>query len=223
LKLNKGILKPAESFPEISEFKAITGIILGLAFAVSLYLLLYLTRDIFRVLSIISAQNDVASIWILSDAETRFYNFFYASIALIIGQSVCLTYWFDLPRKYFSRRNLPRHLVVPDQKGLNYFFLSWFSQLAVLFGVFFCVAIPAGFRFINLHQDYKEIFFLIPIVLYLNTWTSIRRRYKKQSFKWMIITLITLSLLSYGLSRINPVDYRSINQILMNSDTKEST
>ena len=216
-------MKPAESFPEISDFKAITGIILGLAFAVSLYLLLYLTRDTFRVLSIISAQNDVASIWILTDAETRFYNFFYASVAVILGHSVCMTFWFDIPRKFFSGRNFPRHFLVPDQRGLNYYFLSWFSQLAVVFGVFFCISTPAGYRFINLFQDYKEIFIMIPIVLFLNMWISIRRRFKKQSLRWMIITFLILTLLSFGLSRINPVNYRSINQILMNFDLIEST
>jgi len=116
--LKKGILKPVENFPEISGLKTVTGIIVGLAFAVSLYLLLYLTRDTFRVLSIFTAQKDIVSFWNLSDSETRFYNFFYASISLILGQSACLIYWFDLPRKYFSGRNYSRHFIVPDQKDL---------------------------------------------------------------------------------------------------------
>ena len=55
----------------------------------------------------------------------------------------------------------------------------------------------------------------ILIVLFLQTWVTIRRVYKQKALKWMLYSAAIISVLAFALSKINLIDYQRINQICL--------
>lgn len=51
---------------------------------------------------------------------------------------------------------------------------------------------------------------------------NIRRLFNGKSFRWMLLSFILLSVLSLGLSRINLIDYKTINQIILSKNINYS-
>ena len=47
----------------------------------------------------------------------------------------------------------------------------------------------------------------------MQTWNTIRQLFKQRSTKWMLISITIVSISSFGLSRINIVDYEAINKM----------
>ncbi|MCL2073075.1 MAG: hypothetical protein FWH18_04075 [Marinilabiliaceae bacterium] len=151
---------------------------------------------------------------ILSDEEVNFYNLFFAYLSLIFAQSFCLSQWFGKPRKFFEKRNIHKSVIINDQKNLNIYFFSWFTRLTTIYALGMMMSI-SGFYVFSFYPEYNYISVLIIIVLFLQTWVSIRRIYKRKSFKWMLFSAAIISVLSFGLSRINLIDYQKINQIYL--------
>ena len=187
------------------------GLFSGLFFAFCFYALLYLTRESFRIMSL----TDDYDLWILTDKEVSFYNLIFAFISVIFAQSICFVFWFDRPLKLVSKRKFQRTTIVHEQKALNLFFLFWFSELAVIYGLTFSSTYQGGFYAFSFYPKYNYIFILTILVLFFQTWNSMRRINKKQSLKWMFISMIVVSTIAFGLSKVNLIDYKSINDIAL--------
>ncbi|MDQ2177054.1 biopolymer transporter ExbD [Marinifilum sp. D714] len=205
--MKKRILNIDSKIFEIPRFRLITGILIGLFYSFAFYSFLYLIREVFRILSVTEDYD----LWILTDKEVYFYNLFFAFISVIISQSVCFAFWFDRPRKFFEKRHYRKTTIVNDQRVLNWYFLSWFSKLAIVFGIMFGLAFHGGFYVFSFYPDYNYIFILIIIVLFLQTWNTIGLTFKRKSLKWMLLTGVIISIIAFGLSRINLIDYKAIN------------
>ena len=149
----------------ISRFKIIIGILVGLFISITFYSFLYLMREGFRILSVTEAYD----LWILTDKEVYFYNLFFAFIAVIIGQSVTFIFWLDRPNSIDRKQNHRKISIINDQRALNWYFLSWFSILAIVFVLMFGLTIDGGFYVFSIYPDYNYIFILIVIVLFLQT------------------------------------------------------
>lgn len=178
------------------------------------YSFLYLSRELFRILSV----TDTYDIWFLSEKEVSFYNLFFAFISVIIAQSIFFTLIFERPRKFYEKKRYLRISIVNDQRVLTWSFLSWFSKLAALFGLWFGFSIHGGFYVLSLYPDYKYLFVLLIVVLFFQTWNTIRLMFKKFSLRWLITSIIIVSISSFGLSKINLIDYKSINDIFTNKN-----
>jgi biopolymer transport protein ExbD len=175
-----------------------------------------MTREVYRVFSISFTYD----IWLLSKSEVDFYNLIFAFIAVIVGQSMCFVYWFDRPRSFKAGRGLRRVSVVNDQRTLNWFFLSWFSKLGVAFGAMFSLRWSIGYRALSLSPEFNYMFILIVIVLFLQTWVTLRLTFRRTSLKWMIASMFVVSILSFGLSRINLIDYKALNQMVLQENIR---
>ncbi len=193
---------------EIPRIKLITGILIGLFYSFAFYSFLYLIREAFRLLSVTEDYD----LWILTDKEVNFYNLFFAFISVIISQSVCFVFWLDRSRGFFEKRHYRITTIVNDQRVLNWYFLSWFSKLAIVFAIMFGLTFHGGFYFFSFYPDYSYVFILIIIVLFLQTWNTIGLTFKRKSLKWMLLTGTILSVIAFGLSKINLIDYKAINQ-----------
>lgn len=209
--LNKHFLEKKPKFIEISRFRLVLGIILGLLYSFAFYSLLYIIREVFRLVSVTEDYD----MWVLTDKEVNFYNLFFAFLSVVIAQSVCFTYWFDRPRNVFCRMNHIKSTIVHDQRALSWYFLSWFSKLAVLFGIWFGICYRGGHYTFSIYPDYKHIFVLVIIILFFQTWNKIIRTFKRKSYKWLMVSLLVVSSLSWGMSRINLVDYKAVNEVYL--------
>jgi hypothetical protein len=94
---------------------------------------------------------------------------------------------------------------------LNWSFLNWSSKLTFIFGILFSKTFYGAYYVFSLYPEYRYIFILIVIVLFFQTWNTIRLTFRRNGFKWMGISIVIVSSLSFGLSKINLVDYKKIN------------
>ena len=211
MKMKHRFLNIEENFPAITRKNIIISIVAGLFFSFVFYSFLYLSREIFRLFSI----SDKFSFMVLSDKEVSFYNLFFAFLSLIFAQSICLSHWFGKPRKLFEKRHIHKSAIINDQQFLNSYFLSWFSRIATLYAFFMVMPSWGGFYVFSFYPKYNYMFFLILIVLFLQTWVAIRRVYKRKALKWMLYSAVLISVLAFALSRVNLIDYKRINQICL--------
>ena len=212
--LSKNFLHKEPNFIELSRFRLIVGGILGLLYSFSFYSFLYIMRESFRILSVTEKYD----LWVLTNKEVTFYNLFFAFLSVIIGQSVCFVFWFDQPKKIFGIRNHRKTAIINDQRFLNWYFLSWFSKLAVVFGLFFGFTFHGSWHLFSLYPDYNYVFILIIITLFLQTWNTIRLTYIRKSLNWLLASIVCVSVLSFGLSKINLTNYKVINKSILSKN-----
>ena len=196
---------------EIPKTQLIYGLLIGISVAFICYSSFYLYREVFRYISI----TDDSDLWILSDKAVSFYNLIFGFMAVIFGQSAFFLFIFNRPKKIPERKHYLKISIVNDQRFLNVYFLYWFLNISLLFAIFSGNVVQGGFHVLNFYPEYNYVFILIVIVLFLQTWTSIRRKYKQRSIKWFIISVSFLTLSAFGLSRINLIDYKAINEICL--------
>lgn len=209
--LKKNFLHTDIKSLEISRFRFVAGIIIGFLYSFVFYSFACMIREGFRLLSV----TEYYDFWELTDSEVNFYNLFFAFISVIIGQSICFTFWIDRPKKIFRKVNFRRSTILNEQRVLNWYFLSWFSKLAVCLGIFFGPTLHGGYYVFSFYPDYNYIFILIIIVLFFQTWKTIRQVFKGRSIKWLLIAMIILSGISFGFSKIQLIDYKKINEGLL--------
>ena len=195
----------------LSKRQFLTGLILGIFFAFSLYAFLFSIRELIRIFSL----NENYDLWILSDKEVHFFNLFIAYFSVILGQSVAFNYWFNKPRQSFEHDNRKKANIFVDQWFLNWNFFYWFFQIVVLTGVFFINAAHFSHVKLAIYPKYNYVFYLIIIVLFLQTWTKIRFYCKRKSREWMLYSFLILSIIALGFSKINIIDYKKLNQSLL--------
>jgi hypothetical protein len=208
--LIKGFIKNTSAL-NFDKKRFFIALALGLLFAFSFYSFFNVMREIFRLLSV----TEYYDIWWFSDKQNHFYNLFFAFISCIFGQSIAIQYYFDKPSFFFRKSIIRTSSVLNDQRVLNLYFLSWFSKLAILFAFLFAMAIKGGFYFLDIFPNYNFVFILIPIVLFLQSWISLRLKLKNKSLKWMLYSFLTITIISFGLSRINYLDFKKTNNVFL--------
>lgn len=208
--LRKKSLFNETSFPTISRMQLIIGIVLGLLYSFLFYSFLYSSREILRVLSITESYD----LWILTDKEVNFYNFVFAFISLIVAQSVPISYWLDRPLIRIGKCSFRKISILNDQRGLSWYFIFWFSKLGIAFGVAFGLGFRLFYTF-SLYPSYIYLFVLFILVLFLQTWNTLRLLFKRNSLKWMISLFLLECVIAFGYSRINLIDYHKVNETLL--------
>ncbi len=196
----------------ISRFRLIAGIVAGLFTSIALYGFLYMMRETFRLFSI-SGEYDI---WVLSDAEVNFYNLFFALLAVVYGHSLCISYWLDTPRRLKDKIFRRRNSIVNDQRVFNWFFIQWFFRVATLIGFLYCFSFRGWHYIYKLYPKYNYMLILIVVVLYLNTWNSTRLLFKNKSVRWLLVSIFITVSLSFSISRINFINYRELNGLVLN-------
>ncbi len=187
--------------------RLVLGLLIGLAYSFSLYGLLVVVRETIRIMS----YDHVFNFWVLNEEEVNFYNLFYAFIAVIFGQSACFSFWTEGMREKLRRYPTRQVRMIHDQRFLNFSFLMWFGQLAFLYGLFFSFSYVDMNAFLSFYPQYGYIFVLLILVLFLQSWVSIRLVFKRGSLRWMFLSAVFVTVLSFGLSKIPIVDNKELD------------
>jgi biopolymer transport protein ExbD len=186
-----------------------TGIIIGLLYAIIIYSFLYLSREAIRIGFVLSYNYDV---WVLSDEEVNFYNFFFASVSMLFGHAICFNFWIHYPKKFGekNKKYFKKFSILNDIWGLNTAHFMYITKLGSLYGVWFGCTL--GFYVFSLYPKIKYLLIAIIIVVFLDQWKALRLMYPKKSLKWMGTSMIVIVSLSFGFSRINVINYKKINE-----------
>ena len=193
----------------LSTFTLVSGVVVALLMSFILYFFSCVMLEAFRLMTITTEYD----IWVPSEKERSFYQLFFAFVSTLLAQSFCLAYWFDGPRKFFGRRHRSAIQIVNGQRNLNWYFLSWFAKVVLVW--FIVLGFPGAFYAFSLYPDFKHLFILIIIVLFLHPWVTMRLAYKRKTLKWMALSAVLVTVLAYSLSRINVVDYKSLENAFL--------
>lgn len=202
--LEKHFLHESSPFKDISKIRFWGGILTGLFFGVSLYLVINVSIG---VISFSSFHTHFHERWSFSKEELNFYNFFFAFVALNFGQSICFRTWFHKKRKWRKRGYYQWQSIQIEQEFFNWTFLFWFIKMLLFYFIILTFSTTDNeIPNLSFYPDYNFMFILILITLFLYPWLSIRKKFKNKALKWMLVSALTLSALSFGLSKYSYVE-----------------
>ena len=193
----------------LSTFKLVSGIVVALVMSFVFYAFSCVMLEAFRVVTV-TPEYDM---WVFGNEERFFYQLFFAFISVIFAQSFCLAYWFDGPRRVFEKGHRSAVMIVNGQRNLNWYFLSWFAKVVLCWLVL--ITFPGWFYIFPLYPGLTGLFILIIIVLFLHPWVAMRLAFKRKTLKWMALSALMVSALAFGLSRINLVDYKTLENTFL--------
>ena len=193
----------------LSTFKLVSGVVVALLMSFVFYFFSCAMMEAFRLMTV-TPEFDI---WVLSEKERSFYQLFFAFVSVILAQSFCMAYWFDGPRRFFEQRHRWAVQIVNGQRNLNWYFLYWFAKVLLCW---FCIfSFPGAFYAFSLYPDFKHLFILLIIVLFLHPWVAMRQAFKRKTVKWIALSAALVAVLAFGMSRINVVDYKSLDNTFL--------
>ena len=200
-----------ESIP-ISRFRFWGGFIVSILLSFSLYQFFIFGRDLLRLFTFSDHFNYLE----FSQNELLFYNLFYAFLALIIGQSFFLKIIFDTNKKFGEKRiQFKRKKIVHNQNIWIWLFLLWFFRFATMYSFLNMVGFgqkvnyaPIFYEYFSFYEEYPYLFVLIIIVLFSQSWQGLGLTIRNY-FKYLMRSFLLLSVLAFGFSQINLVDFES--------------
>ncbi len=209
MKLNRRFYDSSINFKIISVGRVVLAVTMGLFSAFIIYSFFYVLRESFRVMSFGFEQLPN----ILNESERNFYNLFFAGLSIVLGNSITVLYIFSRPNRILSRLNPKGRRILNDQIFLNFNFSYWFTKIGLVFGVFSMCCMD--FNFI---PYFKPFAYLLLIVLYLESWKNLSSVFKKNRFRLQFTHLIVLLVLTLALSRVNVINYTSIDKMLLKNN-----
>lgn len=200
----------------LSTFKLVSGAVVALLMSFVFYFFACAMLEAFRLVTVTPEYD----IWVLGEKERAFYQLFFAFVSVILAQSFCLVYWFDGPRRIFERRHHSAVRIVNEQRNLNWYFLCWFAKVLLCW---FCIfSFPGAFYAFSLYPDFKHLFILLIIVLFLHPWVAMRLAFKRKTMKWMALSAVLVTILAFGMSRINVFDYEKLENTFLSRNVYHS-
>ena len=188
------------------------GIILGMIVSICLYVFAFYIFETLRSCPQFSRNN----LYIFTENEMSLYKWFYAVSSIILGHAITIKFLSSNVKRQINTPKKARIRLINIQNDQTYFstyFLHWiFGCLCWLgFIINFSPYYWSRMR-IDFYEDYTYLFFLLPLVLWLSSWTNLLRLFKRKTYKWMLISFVSIFILSFGLSQVNVVDYKGFNE-----------
>ncbi len=199
----------------LSKKRFTVGVLLGLCYAFVVYGLMYMIREACRIFSIAMT----GSLWVFNPEEVFFYNWNFAFLALIIGQSITIGFCLDRPRKAFQEKSKNRRLsIIVDNRMLSWNTVAWYAKVGYLISIIVMMMPISGDDTISFYKDYGYLFILMNLILFYHSFMTIRRIYKKKSRVWMGITFISFLVISFVMANIHIIDYNKVNKQILDKD-----
>ncbi|MFI1771782.1 hypothetical protein [Thalassobellus citreus] len=197
------------SFKRVPTNWVVISIMIGLLSTLTIYSFLCALNEAFRLFSF--GYDDTPHIF--NSSERRFYNLFFAGLSIVFGNSITILSITSRPSRVISRLNPLRKRIINDQIFLNFSFSYWFVKIGFVFGVITMCCVD-----INFLPSFKLYAYLLLFVLYLESWKALSRVLPKNRIKIQFLHLVILIVLSFGLSWVNVIDYKSIDKGLLENN-----
>ncbi len=196
------------SFNKIPINWIIISVVVGLLSALTIYNFFYVIRESFRVMTFGFANLP----YTLTEEDRNSYNLFFAGLSVIFANSITINMLLSRPSNILSWRNPIRRRIVNDQVFLNFNFTYWFTKMGLCFFVFSMCCLDFDF------SPYVGVLStLLLLVLYFDSWKGLIRIFHRNRFKVQTIHFGVMLFLTFGLSKINTVNYKSIDKAAVES------
>ena len=158
------------------------GLIAGLISAISISLFFNHSREVLRLYTGISSD-----LLILEENKLLFFNYFFSFLSTVLGLSI--TIWIWMQNKKHNRRKDR----IYKQLSITYGILIFWVILMIIsrFGSILPIVLfgrPGYDNHLNLHDEYWILFVLIPIVVFTQSWFTVRLVY--QAGRWIFLSFL---------------------------------
>lgn len=203
--LQKGFLRNRTK-PNISKKRFWTSVAVGLGASFSIYTFLCFINLSFGLLDFGTANYALVK----EPAERYWENFNFALIALVLGNALFLLNIFRKPDKNPVPGNV-RLAIINEQRFLQFNF----SYLLLKLGFF--VAYISTFVETRLSEN-KFILAFVAIVVFLESWKSIIKYYKRIAYKPLLLSFSIILTLAFCLAFTSVFQYKKIEAFQVNTN-----
>ncbi|MEW4925114.1 hypothetical protein [Algibacter sp. 2305UL17-15] len=203
MKLKRRFYDSSINFSNISTERLVLGVLIGLAYAFAIYGFAYLVRESIRLMS--SGFGHLPNI--LNENERNIYNWFFAALSLIFGNSIAISIILGGTNHCFGKKQIKNRRIINDQLFLNSSFAFWFLKISYIIGIF-----SMSFTDFNFLPEFIGFIIILIIVLYLEIWKTLSLVLRRKRFKIMIVHFILFMTFSYGLSNFELIDYEHLDK-----------
>ncbi|WP_196888163.1 hypothetical protein [Aureivirga sp. CE67] len=190
------------SIQKIGKLRFWFGIISGVFSAFSIALFINHFRESYRYLTSFSSE-----LIVFSEQEQNFYNLFVSTFSISLGFS--LTVWIWLYKPFKGRMKIRFFKQLSNSIVLYFFWLSLMAfftigySLATIYGLF-------GFNMnLNLSEEFKYLFILIPIVFFYQNWLILKLQYR--IIKWFFYSLPVFLIITLSVNYVSSINPETLN------------
>ncbi|WP_299623683.1 hypothetical protein [uncultured Tenacibaculum sp.] len=195
------------SIQNIGKLRFWIGIISGFVTATTLSLIFNRAREIIRFSTSISED-----LLTFEDAELAFFNYFIVSLCTALGLSVTIRIWVESTISKKKKHNFLKQQIRTNTVLFFWIILFLAVKLAYLFIFLIAAEVSSNSGHpINLYKDCSSLFVLLPIVIFINSWSLLRLLYK--SIKWILISIVVSFFTILILYRTTTVNQEILNDI----------
>ena len=193
------------SIQKIGKQRFWIGIISGLFSAIVISLTFNYFRELFRFFTTLSAD-----LFILEKSELLFYNYFFSSLATVLGLSVTIAIWMTNNNHKRKKDKIYKQL-----SRTNILFTFWLILMMIAkFGSivpFILYGMPGYDNQLNLFEEYWLLFVLIPIVVFAQNWFIVRLIYRSE--KWILFSFVICFVITFTLKTTTSVNQEILNNV----------
>ena len=204
----KGKFRKSLSWNHFAKSRLWFSAILGLGFALLFYAFLKVGFEVVRYGTFSFSYNDSV---IMDPLIRRKMNIFMAAMAVLLGNSVGITYLFRRSSKSISRRIHSQ--ILNNQALVLPAFLYVFLKCAFMTGGLFLVAVNLEFQ-----NFFFQIMWLLIVVFYLESVKALSLYLGRQRYKVLGVHFVIVILLVGGLSYISIVDSSKMEEIYLSNN-----
>jgi len=179
------------------------GIVAGLISAISISLFFNHSRESLRLLTSFRAD-----LLILKGNELQFFNYFFSFLSTVLGLSI--TIWIWMQNKNHNRR---KDIIYKQLSITNTLLFFWIILMIISrFGTILPIVLfgTTGYDdHLNLYEEFWILFVLIPIVVFLQSWFTVRLVYK--AGKWILLSLLFCIITTFTLRLTTTVNQEKLN------------
>lgn len=211
-KIQKGVFTGNAQLPSFSKVLIARAVSRGLATAMVVYAFAYMVSEVFQFIPASLGALEILA----NDQERTFFNRFYAYLALISGQNVCLSILLSSLKRHQPK--FKGHLfrgAKHDQTNLLIFTL----YVVTAFGVDNAFVFGHGlFSSLGFYDQHRYITWILLVVLFLHSWTFILRIYRKQVLKYMLYSALAIAFMGFGLGKVEMLPIEKMKHAARQSD-----
>lgn len=180
------------------------GIAAGVISAISLSLFFNYSREILRSLTGISSD-----LIVLETNELLFFDYFFCLLASVMGHSYTIWIWMSNKNNKRRKGSLYKQLARTNAMVIFWIILMVVARFATLLPMVL-ITRPGYDNHLNLFEDHWLLFVLIPIVVFMQNWFSVRLVYRAR--KWIFVSFLLCLLLAFTLKMTTTVNQDLLNQ-----------
>ena len=213
MSLKKGFLR--NSNLHISPWLIVNGVLLGTLMSIIFYGLLVQLAEFFRLMQGVFRYG----ITLMSFEDIRFYKYALAFLSSVIGQSMGLQLMLrSIPKAKTGKARLSQKLLLHQVESTYTYWLFWVGRWLFIMAIVLCCTSTT--YFINVREELGYLFFLLPLVWFLNNWLHAYRILRHRFYKYLGCAFVYLLLNTFAISHLSVGQHEAVNEKIVESYTE---